>query len=341
MLFITVSTKVYLLSAVWSIFGNIGFGASFVLLNAFLPVLVRYHPKILYSEPPEPSTPDSTEVHALLTDVESPNGFMRNGEAKANEKNSPELTLSTQLSSYGIAIGYGAAVLVQIVSILIVLYTGSTVNSLKLVLFCIGLWWLLFTIPAALWLRPRPGPPLPLRVKPGGSGTGASVIQYDASWWGYVKYAWVGLWKTIRRARRLRDVMLFLAAWFLVSDGVATVSGTAILFAKTNLHMKPAALGLISVISTVTGVLGAFSWPRISTAFGITPSQTILMCMCVFLTIPVYGLLGFIPAVQRTGMGGLTSPWEMYMLGAVYGFVLGGISGYCRSVFGELSMSIS
>jgi len=127
-----------------------------------------------------------------------------------------------------------------------------------------------------------------------------------------------------------------LAAWFLVSDGVATVSGTAILFAKTNLHMKPAALGLISVISTVTGVLGAFSWPKISTAFGTTPSQTILMCMCVFLTIPMYGLLGFIPAVQRTGMGGLTNPWEMYMLGAVYGFVLGGISGYCRSVFGEL-----
>lgn len=26
----------------------------------------------------------------------------------------------------------------------------------------------------------------------------------------------------------------------------------------------------------------------------------------------------------------------MYALGAVYGFVLGGISGYCRSVFGEL-----
>ena len=27
--------------------------------------------------------------------------------------------------------------------------------------------------------------------------------------------------------------MLFLAAWFMISDGVATVSGTAILFAKT------------------------------------------------------------------------------------------------------------
>jgi MFS transporter, UMF1 family len=102
--------------------------------------------------------------------------------------------------------------------------------------------------------------------------------------------------------------------------------------------MKPAALGLISVISTVSGVGGAFAWPRIAEYLNRTPSQTILICIMVFELIPLYGLLGFIPAVQRSGIGGLTSPAEMYGLGAVYGFVLGGVSGYCRSVFGELSL---
>lgn len=29
-------------------------------------------------------------------------------------------------------------------------------------------------------------------------------------------------------------------------------------------------------------------------------------------------------------------PWEMYPLGAIYGFVLGGLSSYCRSLFGDL-----
>ncbi|KAK5276538.1 Autophagy protein 22, partial [Exophiala xenobiotica] len=29
-------------------------------------------------------------------------------------------------------------------------------------------------------------------------------------------------------------------------------------------------------------------------------------------------------------------PWEMYPLGAIYGFVLGGLSSYCRAFFGEL-----
>lgn len=108
-----------------------------------------------------------------------------------------------------------------------------------------------------------------------------------------------------------------------------------------NLKMKPAALAFISVISTVSGVGGAFAWPKIAQIFKRTPSQTILICIMVFELIPLYGLLGFIPAVQNSGFGGLTSPWEMYLLGAVYGFVLGGVSGYCRSVYGELSIDPS
>ncbi|MGG6499257.1 UNVERIFIED_CONTAM: MFS transporter, partial [Bacteroidetes bacterium 56_B9] len=33
---------------------------------------------------------------------------------------------------------------------------------------------------------------------------------------------------------------------------------------------------------------------------------------------------------------GLQQQWEMYPLGAVYGLVLGGLSSYCRSLYGEL-----
>ncbi|PWW75149.1 MFS general substrate transporter [Tuber magnatum] len=335
MAFITVSARYYLFAALWTVLGNIGFGASFVLLNAFLPVLVRHHPKLVYEEPLVRATttisvrsPDSDEDQSLLGYQESEDG-----------KNSGALALSTQISSIGIAVGYTAAVILQIFAIVILLLTGSTTWSLQLVLFSIGAWWFLFTIPTAVWLEPRPGPPLPSLPRPVSNGPppgDTSLVVDDRSWWGYVKYAWVGLGKTIMRARRLKDVMLFLAAWFLVSDGVATVSGTAVLFAKTNLKMKPAALALISVISTISGVGGAFAWPKIAQTFNRTPSQTILICILVFEFIPLYGLLGFIPAIQRSGIGGLTSPTEMYGLGAVYGFVLGGVSGYCRSVFGEL-----
>lgn len=43
MLFILVTPAVYLLGSLWAIIGNVCFGASFVLLNSFLPLLVRHH----------------------------------------------------------------------------------------------------------------------------------------------------------------------------------------------------------------------------------------------------------------------------------------------------------
>lgn len=129
---------------------------------------------------------------------------------------SPKMQLSTKISSYGVGIGYIASVMVQLISIIILKTTGASLFSLRLVLFVIGLWWLSFTVPAALWLRPRPGPPFAL-----------GKDDEARTWLSYVTYSWVNLGKTIMRARRLKDVLYFLAAWFMISDAIATVSGTA------------------------------------------------------------------------------------------------------------------
>ena len=52
--------------------------------------------------------------------------------------------------------------------------------------------------------------------------------------------------------------------------------------------------------------------------------------------IPLYGLLGFVPFVKAWGVGGLQKAWEIYPLGFVHGFVMGGLSSYCRSFYGEI-----
>lgn len=141
--------------------------------------------------------------------------------SNADSPSSPAMQLSTKISSYGVGIGYIAAVTAQVLSIVILQTTGATTFSLRLVLAFIGLWWLTFTVPAAFWLRPRPGPPIPL-----------DEDQTRRTWAEYLIYSWKNLYHTMLRARRLKDVILFLAAWFLVSDAIATVSGTAILFAN-------------------------------------------------------------------------------------------------------------
>jgi UMF1 family MFS transporter len=343
MLFLPIVPKIYLLGALLAMISNTCFGASFVLLNSFLPLLVRHHPKTQYGTPestPEllstrmdddPSDYSVNEVDPmadpttpLLRDAPTPI------EAVPAFKNttSVELQLSTQISSTGIGIGYSAGLFLQCVCIAVVFAMKSSTLSLRVALFIVGAWWFIFTIPPALWLRPRPGPPLP--------STDPNDPTATRSWFAYIAYAWASLWRTVKLARRLKDIMLFLAAWFLLSDAIATVSGTAVLYAKTTLHMQPAALGLINVIATTAGVLGAFSWAAISHTFGLRPHQTILACICIFEIIPLYGLLGYLPFVQKWGVIGLQQPWEMYPLGFIYGFVLGGLSSYCRSLFGEL-----
>lgn len=346
MLFLPIVPKVYLLGALLAIVSNTCFGASFVLLNSFLPLLVRHHPRTQYGTPEDspdfPPTlredqPDNSFLEAdHNVDASSP--LLPSGPDAINSLHPPqnvtsiELQLSTQISSTGIGIGYLAGLFLQCVCIVIIIAmkgtTVSTTLALRIVLFIVGVWWFVFTIPAAFWLRPRPGPPLP--------STDPNDPTKTRSWFAYFKYAWASLWRTVKLARRLKDITLFLAAWFLLSDAIATVSGTAVLYAKTTLHMPAENLGLINVIATTAGVLGAFSWSTISKYLNLRPHQTILACICLFEIIPLYGLLGFLPTVQRWGVIGLQQPWEMYPLGFVYGFVLGGLSSYCRSLFGEL-----
>ncbi|MCJ1248816.1 Autophagy protein 22 [Trapelia coarctata] len=329
--FLAVVPKVYLIAAFLAIISNTCFGASFVLLNSFLPLLVRHHPSVHTASDPSSLSEHSESGEDSANHILDPQDLENSTTAllplqpvsAKSSASSPALQLSTQISSYGIGIGYSAAVLVQLLAIFILLLTGQTTFSLRLVLFFVGLWWFIFTIPAALYLRPRPGPPLPSSHK-------------SRSWPAYIGYAWHSLYKTILRARHLKDVVLFLAAWFLLSDGIATVSGTAVLFAKTELAMAPTALAFINVISTLSGVFGAFAWSRLSQYFRLSATQTIIACICIFELIPLYGLLGYIPFIRRLGVFGLQQEWEMYVLGAIYGFVLSGLGAYCRSLFGEL-----
>jgi UMF1 family MFS transporter len=344
MLFLAVVPKIYLFGALLAMVSNTCFGASFVLLNSFLPLLVRHHPRTQYLSPE--ATPDLTS-----TDMEDPppedslsrpddNQSINSSAALleasdttipdplAKNLTSVELQLATEISSKGIGIGYSAGLFLQCMCILVVYAMGSTTLSLRVALFMVGAWWFVFTFPAALWLRPRPGPPL-RSISP-------NDPESTRSWFAYFTYAWSSLWRTVKLARRLKDIVLFLGAWFLLSDAIATVSGTAVLYAKTTLQMKAPALGLINVIATTAGVIGAFSWAAISRGLKLRPHQTIMACIFLFEIIPLYGLLSYIPFVKRWGVIGLQQPWEMYPLGFVYGFVLGGLSSYCRALFGEL-----
>ncbi|XMA16650.1 hypothetical protein WAI453_009441 [Rhynchosporium graminicola] len=332
-LFIFVVPRMFLVGPVLAVVGVTCLGSSFVILNSFLPLLVTNHPQA--QDGSEPRTNDS------LATARSPN--FDEGELSVNDvapcnitrgggdvPDSLALALSTKISSKGVGLGYMAAVFVQILSILVLFgmskLSVSSTLPLHLVLFMVGCWWLAFTIPASVWLNDRPGPPL-------------KTISSARRWRtcvAYIIFAWESVWKTVKVAARLRQMVLFLVAWFLLSDGIATVSGTAILFARTELEMGTVAIALLSITATSSGIAGAFIWPVISRHFKLRTNRTIVACIAFMEIIPLYGLLGYVPFVQSMGVGGLQKAWEIYHLGIIHGFVMGGLSSYCRSNFGLL-----
>ncbi|RMD40271.1 hypothetical protein DV735_g4858, partial [Chaetothyriales sp. CBS 134920] len=305
MCFIFVVPSLYPVAALLAILAITCLGCSFVMLNSFLPVIAANHPSV------------------------------RARRADNSSSTSPALQLSNKISSQGVGLGYAAAVLVQLCSILILFLTSKIVTDrtipLRIILFVAGLWWFTFSIPTAIWLRDRPGPPLPSSFTK--QKYARSRLRLAAS---YLTFAWSSVYATLKLALSLSQVRLFLLAWFLLSDATTTVSSTAILFARTELGLTAVGIACLSITATCSGIAGAALWPLASRRLGWTTNRTIMACLCLMEIIPVYSLLSLIPAVQRLGWLGLQQWWEIFPLAVIHGVAMGGFSSYCRSLFGQL-----
>ena len=332
MLFLLIVPKIYLVAPLLVIIGVTCLGSSHVILNSFLPLLVLNHP-LARQEATRASSIALADMSPESSYEGDPPGYEETPPLKAlpSQSDSPELKLQNRISSNGVGIGYAAAVFVQILGLILLYFMSKTSASstlaLRMVLFMVGLWWFCFTIPVTLWMRPRPGPPLTAALsKSSRLGTGIA----------YLSFAWGSVWKTVKVAAKLRQMVIFLIAWFILSDAVATVSGTAILFARTELKMGTVQIAILSITATISGIAGALLWPIVSRRYNLKTNRTIVCCIALMEIIPLYGLMGYLPFIRAWGVGGLQKYWEIYPLGFVHGLVMGGLSSYCRSFYGLL-----
>jgi UMF1 family MFS transporter len=330
-LFIFITPAMYYLAPILVIIGVASLGCSFVLLNAFLPVLVANHSDDDGSKMADADETDEFELERLNPGIDDSRA--------APERLKHDLARSAHISSRGVGYGYASAVLVQIVSILILwMFSKTAIQKqqpslpIRVILLLVGIWWAALTVPTLLWLKERPGPPLPTQSR-NGFATSPSRLR---TFLFYTAFSFRSFWRTLRRAIRLRQTLIFLVSWFLLSDAVATISGTAVLFARTELHMGTIAIALLSITSIGSGIVGAFAWPRVQKRFALQPKSVLLCCVAGMEVIPLYGLLGYIPLFKNLGFIGLQQAWEIYPIAVVHGIVMGGISSYARSVYAPL-----
>ena len=342
MMFLFINPSIFLLAPPLAILTIMSLGCSFVMLNAFLPLLASNHPKVRAQE------------KELLLDMPSPSPNLTPAIPftplpPVKSQPSPALAFSNAVSARGVGLGYAAAVFVQLLCIAILFLnshfhlSSSPTIPLRLSIFLSSTWWLIFTIPTYLWLRDRPGPPLPAHLASTLSSTTSTSPRIQQlkfqtrQIWSHTTFAWSSLYCTLRLALTLTQLRLFLLAWFMMSDAIATVGSTAIMFARTELHLSPIGIALLSISSTCSGILGTLIWPRLASYYSLRSSRTIVACLLVMLVIPLYGLLGYLPFIQHLGWGGLQQQWEIFPLSVVYGIAMGGLSSYCRSFYGQLA----
>lgn len=235
------SSHVWLLSAPLAILSNVGYGASLVALNAYIPMLAKTSEQVIearsaltaLADHPQPSEPleeasadDSREgSEEPLFAHAAANGMSSDDRRAAKDAYEAVLSVITaRISSQGIALGYTAGIAMLLLTFIPVRIMGGSTMSLRLAIGLSGVWWLLFSVPAWAWLPSVTKVEREEEINEGEwEQEGSTGVDSGVHWstWREIKSAWkrLGAMLRWREIKRLKNTFIFLAAWFILSDG--------------------------------------------------------------------------------------------------------------------------
>ena len=205
-------------------------------MNAYIPSLAQDSPDVvrifdkLQSFEREPELEDSnTSIDDSSAPLLSNDGSTPQESGETTQKlklleaeYQTELSRATsRISSFGIALGYGAGICLLIVALIPVTQLHGSTFSLRLAIGLSGIWWAVFTIPAAIWL---PGSSTYRGVHltaPSSQDNNGTPGRGEWNLWKEIIAAWIRLGNMLRwsEIKKLGNTFKYLAAWFLLSDG--------------------------------------------------------------------------------------------------------------------------
>jgi UMF1 family MFS transporter len=226
-LLLSSTSPLWILSALFAACANVGFGASTVAMNAYLPSLASESPEVVHarmeldetcraSDAPINASLDLEAEQALLPGHEAATAPLLGTSATANHSaaqkayNAALSRATSRLSSLGIASGYGAGIILLLLALIPVTKLHGSTFSLRLAIGLSGIWWMLFSIPAAMWL---PGVSRDLDARLEGNDKWTVRSEVAAAW------RRLGVMLRWSQIKRLQHTFRYLAAWFLLSDG--------------------------------------------------------------------------------------------------------------------------
>jgi UMF1 family MFS transporter len=214
-----------------------------------------------------------------------------------------------RISAKGFAYGYVGSVLLQIICFVFVmkpeLFGITTDKGAQISFFFVGIWWWSF---GQFSLRR-----LPASVPAGSNGNSHAIFSK-----GYKE-----LQKVWAQVKQLPKLKRFLISFFFYNMGVQTVMLVATIYGKGELEIPTANLVIAILIIQVIAIPGAIAISRLSARIGNIKTLMLLVGVWILVCIAAY-------YVPKKGI------YEFYALGAVVGFIMGGIQSLSRSTHAKL-----
>jgi UMF1 family MFS transporter len=138
---------------------------------------------------------------------------------------------------------------------------------------------------------------------------------------GYISLGISRVWKTMRKLRRLRHLVLFLAAFLVYNEGIQTVIQMATIYGKQELHLSTTVLMMTLLLVQAVAFLGALLLAWISERIGA--KRAVIVTLIGWSGVVFYAYF-------------IHSAIEYFVLGGIIGLVLGGSQAISRSFYSSI-----
>lgn len=177
----------------------------------------------------------------------------------------------------------------------------TPLNEIVLIFLFTGIWWILFSLPLLLNVKPsKLSTPVPLRVA--------------------IKEGILQLYTTFQEIRKLKVVFTFLLAYWLYIDGVDTIIAMAADYGK-RIGFDKNDLFLALLITQFVGFPAAILYGKLGEKIGARAA--ILIAIATYIGVTIYGY--FMEEVR-----------DFYILAIIVGLVMGGIQSLSRAFFARI-----
>ncbi len=230
----------------------------------------------------------------------------------------PEIARREQLgrvSAFSWGVAYAAALIILAATAAVMLTLGlKSPESWRPLFVFAGLWFLLFLVPTAIWLRERASP----LAGPRRNALAAGVSRLVSS---------------VRATREFRDLVVLLFASLFYGTGMSVVVFFASIIAEEFGFSDVQLVGFVGVI-TVSGVFGTLVPMALQDRIGHKNTTVLLLLLWLLTTL---GLAGYAYLRNASADPATYPTWPLWLLGNLLGAGLGSLGSANRAFVGFLA----